>query len=291
MKTRELFDREHGRVFSFEIFPPKRTYPIETIYSTLEGLSDLRPDFISVTFSAGGSANNDATIEIADRIKRTYGIESVAHLACVNLTRDDVRDLLLKLKAHGIDNILALRGDRVPGIEPSRDFEYATDLIRFIREQPGYDFDIVGACYPETHAEAASPQDDIMHLKEKQDAGASHLITQLFFDNEVFYRFLERARAAGITVPIEPGIMPVINRRQIERMTTLCGASLPRKFTRMMERFDGNPIAMRDAGIAYAIDQIVDLLACDVDGIHLYAMNNPYVVRRIDTACRSLFNA
>lgn len=290
MKTIKLFD-EGRKVFSFEIFPPKREYPIETIYETLDGLADLKPDFISVTFGAGGSANNAATVQIASMIRDKYGIESVAHLPCINLTQDDVLSILEQLKDHGIENVLALRGDRTEGVEPKHDFIYASDLVAFIREQAGDDFDIVGACYPEVHPEAASAFDDIEHLRMKQDAGASHLITQLFFDNDTFYEFVRRARTAGITIPIEAGIMPVVNRKQIERMATLCGASLPEKFTNMMRRFDGNKTAMYDAGIAYAVDQIVDLLVHDVDGIHLYTMNNPYIARRIDEATRSLFGA
>lgn len=290
MKTVELFDKGR-KVYSFEIFPPKRDYPIETIYETLDGLACLKPDFISVTFGAGGSANNAATVQIASIVKDKYGIESVAHLPCTNLTRDDVLSILDELKEHGIENILALRGDRTEGVEPKHDFTYASDLVAFIREQAGDDFDILAACYPEVHPEATSAYDDIEHLKIKQDAGASHLVTQLFFDNDTYYEFVRRARTAGITIPIEAGIMPVVNKKQIERMATLCGASLPDKFMHMMQRFDGNKTAMRDAGIAYAVDQIVDLLVHNVDGIHLYTMNNPNIAKRIDEATRSLFGA
>jgi methylenetetrahydrofolate reductase (NADPH) len=288
MKTVELFDASR-KVYSLEIFPPKREYPIETIFETLDGLHFLRPDFISVTFGAGGSSDGATTIQIATMIRDKYGIESVAHIPCINLTKDDVRAILEQLQRNGIENILALRGDRVEGREPCRDFAHASDLISFIHEEAPGAFDILGACYPETHPEAKSAEQDIAALKVKQDAGASHFISQLFFDNETFYDFVSRARAAGVSVPIEAGIMPVVNRRQIERMTTLCGASLPEKFLSMMRHFDGNKTAMRDAGIAYAVNQIVDLLAHDVDGIHLYTMNNPLIATRIDEATRSLF--
>ena len=288
LKTLEMFGSAQ-KVWSFEIFPPKRTDPIDTIFTTLDGLSDLRPDFISVTFGAGGSENDSATVQIARMVKQDYGIESVAHLACLYQSKDDVLRILDGLRAAGVENILALRGDRAKGVEVKRDFEHASDLIAFIREQAGDDFDILAACYPETHPEASDAQADIANLKLKQDAGATHLITQLFFDNAVFYDFVRRARTAGVTIPIEAGIMPVVNGRQIKRMATLCGADLPDKFTHMMARFDGNSRAMHDAGIAYAVDQIVDLLVHDVDGIHLYTMNKPGVARRINAATRSLF--
>ena len=287
MKTCDIFKQK--RVFSFEIFPPKRTSPIETIYSTLDSLQDLKPDFISVTYGAGGSENSAKTLQIASDIKHKYGIESVAHLPCVNLTKEDVVKLLDEMKACGIENILALRGDVNPDFPPKNDFLHASDLVAFIKEHG--DFDVMGACYPEGHTEAASLEDDLKNLKIKVDAGASHLISQLFFDNDHFYDFEDRARKIGVNVPIEAGIMPVTNRKQIERMVTLCGASLPKKFLRIMERYEDKPEAMRDAGIAYAVDQIVDLVAQGVDGIHLYTMNNPYIARRICEATASLINA
>lgn len=193
---------------------------------------------------------------------------------------------LEELREEGVEDILALRGDRVPGVEPMTDFAHASDLIAFIREQGG--FSLSGACYPEGHTEAPDIVSDIQNLRKKVDAGAEHLVSQLFFDNAAFYTFVERARIAGITVPIEAGIMPVVNARQILRMVSLCGASLPPKFTRMISRYEDNPAALRDAGIAYAIDQIVDLIAQGAQGIHLYTMNDPDVARRISQAVENL---
>lgn len=283
MKTVEFFKKK--TVLSYEVFPPKRTSPVNTIYDTLSELKELSPDFISVTYGAGGGKNNNQTFEIASTIK-SYGIESVSHLPCIGLTKEDVSAKLKELKRAGIENILALRGD-VPSEDCIQgDFRYASDLIAFIKSQG--DFNILAACYPEGHIEAESKLEDIRNLKRKVDAGANHLVTQLFFDNEFFYSFIERCQLADINVPIEAGIMPVINKKQIERMATLCGVTVPKKFLTMMERYENNPIAMRDAGIAYAIDQIVDLIAQGVDGIHLYTMNNPYIARKIYEAIHSL---
>jgi len=287
MKTAELFKIK--QVLSFEIFPPKRTASIDTIYSTLDELKDLHPDFISVTYGAGGSANNNATPEIASAIKNSYGMESVAHLPGINLSQEDVLFLLNGLKRNGIENILALRGDINPDIKPCGDFKYASELVSFIKEHGN--FNIISACYPEGHPESNSMINDIRNLKHKVDAGTDQLITQLFLDNSYYYAFQERAAIAGIDVPIEAGIMPVVNKKQIERMVTLCGVNLPKKFVRMMERYEDNPIAMRDAGIAYAVDQIVDLFAQGVDGIHLYTMNNPYIAQKIYEAVYRLLAA
>jgi methylenetetrahydrofolate reductase (NADPH) len=286
MKIKKLFKKK--QVLSFEIFPPKRTDPDDTIYRTLDALKGLHPDFISVTYGAGGSANSGKTIDIATAVKRDYGIESVAHLTGINLTKDDAHELLGKFRKNGIENILALRGDSNPDFPPCDAFAHASDLVAFIREYGG--FNIIGACYPERHLESRSVIEDIHNLKHKVDAGADHLITQLFLDNDYFYSFRERAAIAGINVPIEAGIMPVVNKKQIERMASLCGVNLPRKFSHMMHRYEHDPIAMRDAGIAYAINQIVDLIAQDVDGIHLYTMNNPHIAQKIHEATRSLFS-
>lgn len=206
----------------------------------------------------------------------------MAHLPCIHYTKPQIDSILEDFKANGIENILALRGDMIPDLVPSEDFKHACDLIEYIRSKG--DLDIAAACYPEGHTEAPSIDIDIEYLKQKVDAGASHLMSQLFFDNEAFYNFRWRAMKAGIDVPIEAGIMPVTSRKQIERMVSMCGASLPRKFTRIMQKYEHNPEALRDAGIAYAIDQIVDLAAEGVDGIHLYTMNNPYVAKRISEA-------
>lgn len=278
MKISEYFKKDRC-VFSFEVFPPKKDASAETIYSTLNSLKSLSPDFISVTYGAGGSAADNITGEIASYISSDLGICSAAHLTCVSNSKEDIDIILDDLKNKGVENILALRGDINPDRPAKNDFKYASDLIRYIKEKG--DFHISAACYPETHLDSPDMITDIRHLKEKQDAGAEHMISQLFFDNELFYSFLEKARIAGITVPIEAGIMPVTNKKSIERMVSMCGASLPAKFTRMMAKYENNPEALRDAGIAYAVDQIVDLVAYGVDGVHLYTMNNPYIAEKI----------
>lgn len=278
MKICELFKDNHT-VFSFEIFPPKKDGSIEMVYNTLDELTDLKPDFISVTYGAGGTQPGCSTREIVSIIKEKYHTESIAHLTCVNSTKAEIDCVIEEFKTYGVENVLALRGDINPDIEPKKEFLHACDLIAYMKERSGLSFS--GACYPEGHPEAPSFDEDIANLKRKVDAGASHLMSQLFFDNDLFYRFLEKARAAGINVPIEAGIMPCINAKQIQRMITMCGASLPHKFTRLIARYGDSPEAMRDAGIAYAVDQIIDLAANGVDGIHLYTMNNPYVARKI----------
>lgn len=281
-------------IFSFEIFPPKRTMPIDTIFSTLDELKDLSPDFISVTFGAGGSENCNNSVEIAKHIKDVCGVQSVIHMPCLNMTRKDAQFVLEQFQRAGIENILALRGDRVEGKDPANDFKHASDLIEFINDfdskrTDGKTFKIFGACYPELHPQSANVFDDIDFLKHKVDAGASHLLSQLFFDNQQFYRFLERCQIKGINVPIEAGIMPATNKKSIERMVSMTNAVLPKKFTDMMDRYADHPEAIRDAGIAYAIDQIVDLVTHGVQGIHLYTMNNPHVARKIYEATKSLF--
>lgn len=285
MKTSDLFREK--TVLSFEVFPPKPTSDESVIYQTLDGLSGLHPDFISVTYGAGGRKNGSKTIQITSDVKKKYGIESVAHLPCINLSEQDAVEILDSMQVNGIENILALRGDISSDTKPNERFSHASELIEFIHAH--YDFHIIAACYPERHPESKSIVEDMNHLKQKVECGASHLITQLFLDNDYFYKFKERADIAGIYVPIEAGIMPVTNKTQIERMVKLCGIHLPRKFMKVMERYENNPVALRDAGIAYAIDQIVDLIAQGVDGIHLYTMNNPYVAKRIYEAVHRLF--
>lgn len=272
--------------FSCEVFPPKKTSPIETIYNALDKLQEIPWDFISVTYGAGGSNIGASTVDIASTIQDKYDIKAVAHLPCINYTKDEILNTLQEFKEHNINHILALRGDINPDIEPKHDFKHASDLIQFIKENG--DFHISGACYPEGHPQSESMAQDIKYLKYKVDCGAEHLMSQLFFDNNTFYDFLEKCQIANIKVPIEAGIMPVTNKKQIERMVSLCGASLPRKFTQMMQHYENSPEAIRDAGIAYAIDQIVDLVSNGVDGIHLYTMNNPYVANRIYDAIKNI---
>ena len=285
MKITSLFN-SGKTVFSFEVFPPKKDSPIESVYGKLEEICALKPDFISVTYGAGGTGAHSRTCEIAAKIKHDFHVESVAHLTCVNSTKTMIDETLADFKAHDIENILALRGDYTEGVAPQTDFRYASELCAYIRRHGG--FDISGACYPESHMDSADEIEDVLNLKKKVDAGAQHLISQLFFDNELFYRFMERAKIAGINVPVEAGIMPVTNKRQIERMVSLCGASLPPKFAKIMQKYESKPEALRDAGIAYAVEQIVDLIANGVDGIHLYTMNSPYVAEKITRAVENL---
>ena len=233
MKIAELFGKGKT-VFSCEVFPPKKDSPVDTIYQTLDGLKDIKPDFISVTFGAGGSQVNQSTREIAAIIQKQYHIPAMAHLTCITATRGEVTELLYDLKADGVENVLALRGDRNPDYPPKTEFLHADELVAFIRRRG--DFGVSAACYPEGHPESPDAVSDLRYLKQKVDAGAQHLVSQLFFDNEDFLRFLERARIAGITVPIEAGIMPVLNQKSIERMVSLCGASIPRKLSRILAR-------------------------------------------------------
>lgn len=272
--------------FSCEVFPPKKTSPIETIYNTLDDLKNIPWDFISVTYGAGGSNVGVSTVDIASTIQDKYNIKAVAHLPCINYNKEEILNILDEFQKHNITNILALRGDINPNIKPKNDFKHACDLIQFIKQHGN--FHISGACYPEGHLESESLAQDIKYLKYKVDCGAEHLISQLFFDNNSFYNFKEKCEIANIKVPIEAGIMPVTNKKQIERMISLCGASLPRKFTKMMQKYENSPEAIRDAGIAYAIDQIIDLVANGIDGIHLYTMNNSYIASRIYDAIKNI---
>lgn len=278
MKIHELFG-QGKTVFSCEVFPPKKNSPVDSIYKTLDGLRDIYPDFVSVTFGAGGSQVNQSTREIAAIIQNQYHIPAMAHLTCVGAGKPEVDELLPQLKADGVENILALRGDVSPNCPPMTDFAHASDLTAYICSKGN--FGVSGACYPEGHFESPDPVSDIRYLKAKVDAGAQHLVSQLFFDNEDFYRFLERATIAGINVPIQAGIMPVLSKSSIQRIVSMCGASMPRKLTRIIARYGDHPEALREAGIAYAIDQIADLIAGGVAGIHLYTMNNPDIARQI----------
>ncbi len=288
MRIPELF--KCGKtVLSFEIFPPKKDGSIDTVYKTLDGLSDLHPDFISVTYGAGGSLPGASTREITSIIKEKYHTTSIAHLTCINSTKADIDRIIEEFTESGIENVLALRGDLIPDVEPKHDFLHASDLISYMKARSNMSFS--GACYPEGHTECDDFDEDIDNLKIKVDAGAEHLISQLFFDNSAFYRFLDKARAKGINVPIEAGIMPCVNPNSIKRMITMCGASLPEKFTKLIARYGEKPEAMRDAGIAYAADQIIDLAAHGVDGVHLYTMNDPFIARRICESVSSVIKS
>lgn len=272
--------------FTFEIFPPKGTGNLSRIFETVDGLACLDPDLISVTYGAGGTSREN-TAEIASKIQRDYAIPALAHLTCVGATRDEMRETLDTLRGKGVKSILAMRGDL--GEEGTKDFTHACDLIRFIRDN--YDFHIFAACYPEKHLEAPSMEEDLARLREKCDCGVDQLISQLFFDNEKFYAFRDRARALGVTAPIEAGIMPITSASQITKMVSMCGASVPPRIERIIRAYGHNSMAMREAGIAYATNQIIDLLAEGVDGIHLYTMNLPDVAKRICENIRAVLYA
>lgn len=291
MLIKNIFKQKRP-VISFEIFPPKKDSSIDTIYDTIEALKDLKPDFISVTYGAGGSSR-DKTIEIASIIKNKYYIEALAHLTCVALTEEKLKDFIGDLKSNNVRNVMALRGDLPQGYSEdlfhNGSYKYASDLIKKVSSYET--MSIGGACYPEGHIESNSIEEDIESLKKKVDSGADFLVTQLFFDNELFYKFMDLSRKKGINVPISAGIMPVTNKKQIERMISLSGASLPSKFTRIMAKYENNPQALKEAGIAYATEQIVDLLSWGIDGIHLYTMNRPETCRRIIENISSIRNA
>lgn len=270
---------------SFEIFPPKGELGVETLCSVLGELRDLDPAFISVTCSAGGSGNGTGgkTAMLAELVQREYGVTSLAHCTCINAKRADIDSTAADLRSRGIGNILALRGDRTPGAEPG-DFTHASDLIEALA---GRDFCIGAACYPEGHITCDSPEADLDHLYEKQQAGASFFVSQLFFDNACFLRFLDAARSRGITRPIIPGVMPILSKAQITRMIFLCGASLPAQIVRLLYRYEDSPEDLRRAGIEYAAKQLCDLAAHGVDGVHIYTMNQPDIARTCVKALRA----
>ena len=277
-------------VFSLEVFPPNKDSPKEAILPTLQQLQAINPDFISVTLGAGGSTHSSGTVQITDLIQNQLNIPAVAHVPGLYQTKEQVLNLLDHLAENNVKNILALRGDRIPGKEPAGVFNHANELISFVHEKRP-DFSIASACYPDCHAEAASFVDDIAHLRQKVDAGADHLISQLFFDNQSFYDFKEKTEIAGIHVPIEAGIMPCTNKKQIERIASITGVPLPKKFVAILDRYADSKEAMRDAGIAFAVDQIIDLVSEGVDGIHLYTMNRADIAERIWDATKSVFAA
>ncbi|MCJ7696113.1 MAG: methylenetetrahydrofolate reductase [NAD(P)H] [Anaerolineaceae bacterium] len=290
MNISKIFDHKKT-AFSLEIFPPKKDTPYNVISNTLLKMRSIPADFISVTYGAGGTkAQRDKTVEIASLILSTYHTEPVAHLTCVNSDREEVLEILEKFKANHIENIMVLRGDIAPDVPPKEDFKHASDLAAFIKKTDP-SFNLLGACYPEVHYQCESMEKDIEALKIKIHNGVTHLVTQLFFDNEKFYEFREKAEQAGIRVPIEAGIMPITNVRQIERTVTLSGASVPSKLSRLFSRYGDKPKAMNDAGILYAIEQIMDLMHNDVRGIHLYTMNNVETATRISEAIQNILEA
>ena len=275
---------------SFEVFPPNPEVGNDKIISALQNMQDLAPHFISVTASNNKFNIKETTVRLADYIQNDLNIKTIAHLPAIYLTKDKVAETIRDLDKVGVQKILALRGDIIPGVEPQKDFRYATDLIEFIKEQAPH-FDIIGACYPEGHPDSPNQISDIQNLKKKVDAGCSSLVTQLFFDNERFYDFQDKCTLAGIDVPIHAGIMPILNRNQALRLLKTCeNIHLPRKFKAILDKYENDPESLRAAGLAYAVDQIVDLVTQDVAGVHLYTMNNAETAQYIHQATHALFN-
>ena len=281
MKIKDLLQNKKV-TFSCEIFPPKAGADMSRMDEIIREIAALHPDFISVTYGAGGSTSK-RTVEIASKIQDTYGIPAMAHLTCVSSTKEEVVTMLDRIEENHIENILALRGDIPQDMDfPSpQHYRYACELIQDIRSQKGDRFCIAGACYPEGHVECEHKEDDIDYLKQKVESGCDFLTTQMFFDNNVFYNFLYRIMAKGIQVPVVAGVMPVTNSRQIKRSCELSGTTLPPRFKAIADTFSDKPLAMKQAGIAYATEQIIDLLSNGVNHIHLYTMNNPEIAAKI----------
>ena len=284
MKLTDILDQDK-LTLSFEVFPPKTDTAFESVRNATEEIAKLRPSFMSVTYGAGGGTSK-YTLDIAKDIKGTYGVPTLAHLTCVSSTKETVRTMIENIKAAGIDNVMALRGD-VPEAMKNDDrsawaYKHAVDLIRELKESSP-DLCIGGACYPEVHPESANQKDDIKYLKEKVDAGCEFLTTQMFFDNNLLYNFLYKIREAGITVPVVAGIMPITNANQVKRAIELSGSFMPRRFMSLVDKFGSDPAAMKQAGIAYATDQIIDLFANNVTNVHVYSMNKPDVAEKIQS--------
>ncbi|MBQ2295860.1 MAG: methylenetetrahydrofolate reductase [Clostridia bacterium] len=270
---------------SFEVFPPKTETAFESVKEATEEIAKLKPAFMSVTYGAGGGTSK-YTLDIAKNIKELYGVPTLAHLTCVSSTKETVREKIEQIKAAGITNVMALRGD-IPAelVDADRsgwDYKYAIDLIHELKSANA-DFCIGGACYPEIHPESATQKDDIKRLKEKVEAGCDFLTTQMFFDNNLLYNFLYKIREAGITVPVIPGIMPITNANQVERAIKLSGSFMPQRFKSLVDKFGSSPAAMKQAGIAYATDQIIDLYANNITNVHVYSMNKPDIAAKIQS--------
>ena len=282
MKLTEIFNS--GKLsLSFEVFPPKNDTAFDSVKSATEEIAKLSPSFMSVTYGAGGGTSR-YTLDIAKNIKERYGVPTLAHLTCVSSTRETVRAKIEQIRAAGIDNVMALRGDipkELLGADRTAwDYKHAVELVKELRES-GADFCIGGACYPEIHPESQNQKEDIKYLKEKVEAGCDFLTTQMFFDNNLLYNFLYKIREAGVTVPIIPGIMPITNGNQVERAVKLSGSFVPQRFKALVDKFGDTPEAMKQAGIAYATDQIIDLFANGITNVHVYSMNKPDVAEAI----------
>ena len=284
MKISELLKKDTLSI-SFEVFPPKTEAVFESVKTATEEIAKLYPAFMSVTYGAGGGTSQ-YTLDIAKNIKELYGVPTLAHLTCVSSTKETVKSKIEQIKAAGISNVMALRGDIPAGFEDADrsgwDYKHAVELVRELKECDA-DFCVGGACYPEIHPESADSKEDIKYLKEKVEAGCDFLTTQMFFDNNLLYSFLYKIREAGITVPVIPGIMPITNANQIERAIKLSGSFMPRRFKSLVDKFGSDPEAMKQAGIAYATDQIIDLYANGITNVHVYSMNKPEVALKIQS--------
>lgn len=282
MKITEILNTEK-LLLSFEVFPPKTETAFESVKEATEEIAKLKPSFMSVTYGAGGGTSK-YTLDIAKNIKDMYGVPTLAHLTCVSSTRETVRQKINEIEKSGIKNIMALRGDIPEDLKNADrsewDYKYAVDLIYELKSIDP-DFCIGGACYPEIHPESCNQKEDIKRLKEKIDAGCDFLTTQMFFDNNLLYNFLYKIREAGITVPVIPGIMPITNAKQVERAVKLSGSFMPQRFKSLVDKFGSDPAAMKQAGIAYATDQIIDLYANNITNVHVYSMNKPDVAELI----------
>ncbi len=281
MKVIDILKNEKLSI-SFEVFPPKTDTAFESVKEAAEEIARLKPSFMSVTYGAGGGTSK-YTLDIARDVKESCGVPMIAHLTCVSSTKETVKARIEEIKAAGIENVMALRGDLTPELEKSDrtkwDYRHASELVQELKKSG--DFCIGGACYPEIHPESADQKEDIKHLKEKVDAGCDFLTTQMFFDNNLLYNFLYKIREAGITVPIIPGIMPITNANQVERAIKLSGSFMPQRFKSLVDKFGNSPAAMKQAGIAYATDQIIDLYANGITNVHVYSMNKPDVAGKI----------
>ena len=281
MKIIDILNKRNMSL-SFEVFPPKKESTFESVVSATEEIAACHPTFMSVTYGAGGGTSR-YTMEIAKNIKDKYNVPTLAHLTCVSSSRETVRQKIQEMKEMGINNVMALRGDLTPELEASDpstwDYKHATELVRELKESG--DFCIGVACYPEVHPESINQKDDLLHIKDKVDAGADFLTTQMVFDNNLFFNFMYKIREIGVTVPVIPGIMPITNASQVARAIKLSGSFMPQRFKSLVDYFGNDPDAMKQAGIAYATDQIIDLYANGITNVHVYSMNKPDVAKSI----------
>lgn len=281
MKISDII-KEGKPSLSFEVFPPKKDANFDSVRHAVSEIAELKPSFMSVTYGAGGGTSK-YTLEIAKEIKDKHGVETLAHLTCVSSTRETIFDRIRELKEDGIENVMALRGDLLPDMNladsKNWDYSHAVELVKDLKGEGS--FCIGGACYPEVHPESLNQREDILHIKEKVEAGCDFLTTQMFFDNNLLYNFMYKLREEGVRVPVIAGVMPITNSNQIERALKLSGCYVPQRFKAMVDRFGSDKEAMKEAGIVYATDQIIDLFSNGINNVHVYTMNNPDVARKI----------